>query len=55
MKCAGRLQSALRMGVAEHVHGDTVTDVLAGTDPVDRLLHLAVSAVASFHGVGGGR
>ncbi len=55
MKRAGRLQSALRMGVAEHVRRDTLMDVRDGTDTVDRLLHLAMSAVASFDGVGGGR
>jgi hypothetical protein len=31
------------MGVAKHVHHDPLTEVLAGTDTVDRLLHLAVS------------
>ena len=30
-------------------------DVLLGADAIDRLLHLAVTTVAPFHGVGGGR
>jgi len=55
MERANRLQSALGLRVAEHVHGDAPADVLGGADAIDRLLHLAVSAVASFDRVGGRR
>jgi hypothetical protein len=55
MERLSRLQSALRLCIAEHVHGDALADVLAGADAVDGLLHLAVPAVAPLNGVGGGR
>jgi hypothetical protein len=47
------LPSALSLGLAEHVHGNSLADVRAGSDAVDRLLHLSVTAVAAFDGVGG--
>ena len=55
MERLSRLQSALRLCIAEHVHGDALADVRAGADAVDGLLHLAVPAVAPLDGVGGGR
>ena len=47
-----RLQSALSLGIAEHVHGNALGDVRAGADAIYRLLHLPVAAIASFDGVG---
>src|SRR5579871_6780101 len=49
------LAARLAVRLAEHVQGDAVVHVLPGANPIDRLLHLAMAAVASFHGVGGGR
>jgi hypothetical protein len=42
-------------GIAKHVESDSVADVFPGAHAVDRFLHLAVPAVAAFHGVGGRR
>ena len=36
-----------------HVQGDPLGEVGLGSHPVDRLLHLAMTTVASFHRVGG--
>lgn len=55
MERLSRLQSVLRLCIAEHIQGDALADVLAGADAVDGLLHFAVPAVAPLHGVGGGR
>jgi hypothetical protein len=55
MKRSRRLPPALGLGIAEHVHGDSFADVRAGADAVDRLLHLAVAAIAPFDGIGGRR
>jgi hypothetical protein len=44
---------ALGLGIAEHVHGDALADVWAGADAVDRLLHLAMAAIAPLDGIGG--
>ena len=46
--------SAVFLRITEHVHGDSVVDVFSGADPIDRFLHLAVTAVAPLHGVGCG-
>ena len=48
-----RLSSILFVGIAQHVQGDAVGEVLLGTHAIDRLLHLAVATVPPFHGVGG--
>ena len=55
MKRSSRLQAALGLGVAKHVHGDALADMRAGADTVDRLLHLAMAAITAFDGVGGRR
>jgi len=55
MKRLSCLPSALSLGVAEHVQGDSLADVQAGSDAIDRLLHLSVAAVASLDGIGGRR
>jgi hypothetical protein len=52
MQRLSRLEAAFGLGVAEHVHGDPLADVLLGSDAVDRLLHLAVAAVAALDGIG---
>ena len=41
------------MDVAKHVQRDPAADGRLSSDPVHRLLHLAMPAVAPFHGVGG--
>jgi hypothetical protein len=43
------------LGIAKHVKGDAIAQAVPGTHAVDRFLHLAVTAVAAFHGVGGRR
>ena len=43
------------LGIAQHVEGDAVTDVFLRAHAVDGFLHLAVTAVATFHRVGGRR
>ena len=43
------------LGIAQHVEGDAVTDVFLRAHAVDGFLHLAVTAVAAFHSVGGRR
>ena len=55
MQRVDRLLSALGLGVAAHVHRDALADMEAGPDTINRLLHLAVAAVAPFDGVGGRR
>jgi len=55
MKRLSGLGSALTLGVAEHVQGDSLADVQAGSDAIDRLLHLSMTAIATFDGVGGRR
>lgn len=45
--------SVILLCFAKHVQGDAVVNVLLGADPINRLLHFAVTTVASFHGVGG--
>jgi hypothetical protein len=55
MKRMSGLPSALSLGVAEHVQGDSPADVQAGLDAIDRLLHLSVAAIAAFDGIGGRR
>jgi len=52
MECQSRLQPALGLGFAEHVHRNALADVQLGSDAVDRLLHFAVAPVAAFDGVG---
>ena len=54
MERSSGLPSALGLRVAEHVYGDSLADVQAGADPVDRLLHLAMSPVGAFYSVGCG-
>jgi len=46
--CGALLCSLLTL----HVHRDAPVDVSFSLDTVDRLLHLAVTAVAALHGVG---
>ena len=46
-------RSVALLGVAEHVQGDAVVDVLLGADAVNRLLHLAMAPVATLHRVRG--
>src|SRR5213080_2415831 len=45
--------SVLLFGIAEHVQGDTVIDILLRANPINCLLHFAVAAVAALHGIGG--
>ena len=45
--------SVLLLGIAEHVQGDTVVDILLRANPINCLLHFAVAAVAALHGIGG--
>ena len=52
VKHLNRVQSALSLGIAEHVQGDTLADVRAGANAVDGLLHLPIPPVASLDGVG---
>jgi len=55
MKRVSCLDSALGLGVAEHVGGDSLAQVRGGPDAAVRLLHLAVTPVAALDRVGGGR
>ena len=55
VKEADGLGSAVGLGVALHVQGDSALDVFLGADAVDGLLHLPMAAVAPLHGVGRGR
>ena len=41
------------LGLAKHVQGDPAADRRLSSDPVHRLLHLAMPAVAPFHRIGG--
>ena len=50
-----RFRAALFLRVAEHVHGDPAVDMLLGAYTVDGFLHLAVTAIAAFYGIGRGR
>ena len=40
--------------LAQEILGDALPDVGVGADPIDRLLRLAVAAVAPLHGVRSG-
>ena len=43
------------LGITKQVKGDAIAQAVPGTPAVDRFLHLAVTAVAAFHGGGGRR
>jgi len=55
MKRGGGLGPVFRVGVAKHVQRDSTPKILHRADPIDGLLHLAVTAVAALDGIGGGR
>jgi hypothetical protein len=40
------------LGIAKHIQGDPIVDMLLGADAIHRLLHLAVTTIAPLHGVG---
>jgi hypothetical protein len=46
-----RVVAPFGLGIAKHAECDSIADVFLGAHAVDRLLHLAVPAVAAFHGV----
>ncbi len=54
MQRAHRQRSVLSLQVTLHIEGDSSSDVGLGAYAIDRLLHLAMATVSSFHGVGGG-
>ena len=43
------------MGIAKHVECDAVADMFSGAHAIDRFLHLAMTTMAAFHGVGSRR
>ena len=53
MEYLHRFGAGRTLDLAEHVQGDPAADRRLSSDPVDRLLHLAMPAVAPFHRVGG--
>ena len=55
MKRRHRFLSTFFVGIAEHVEGDPIMDVLLRADSVDRLLHLAMATIASLDGIGSRR
>jgi hypothetical protein len=55
MKRRHRFFSTFFLGIAQHIEGDAIMDVLLGADAVDRLLHLAMTTVPSLYGVGSRR
>ena len=52
MQRVARFVALLPSFLALHIHCNSRGDVRLGTNAVHRLLHLAVTAVAAFHGVG---
>jgi len=48
MEHQGGLRAVLRVSVAKHIQGDPATESRHGPDPVDGLLHLAVTPVATL-------
>jgi len=55
MERNGGLVTGGSLQVTLHVQGDTAADRLRGADSIHRLLHLAVTTVSAFDGVGRGR
>ena len=45
----------LGLGIAKHIKRDSVADIFPGAHAMDGFLHLAVTTVAAFHGVGSRR
>ena len=43
------------LSIAKHIKRDSVADIFPGAHAVDGFLHLAVTTVAVFHGVGSRR
>ena len=55
MEHQGGLSSVLSVSVAKHIQGDPAPENRQGADPVDGLLHLAVTPVAALDRIGRGR
>jgi hypothetical protein len=55
MEYACRRVTAFGLGIAKHLKRDSVADIFPGAHAVDGFLHLAVTTVAAFHGVGSRR
>ena len=55
MQDLGRSLALLRPLFPFHIQGNARGDVWFGADAIDGLLHLAMTAVSSFHGVRSGR
>jgi hypothetical protein len=49
------LEATFGLRVAKHVEGDTALEDFQGSYSINGLLHLAVSPVTAFNGVGGRR
>jgi hypothetical protein len=49
------LSPSFGLGVSLHIHRDPLGNMFSGSDLIDRLLHLSVSPIGSFHRVGSRR
>src|SRR5436190_12952453 len=47
------LRPAVLVRIAKHVQGNPIVDMLVGAHAIHRLLHLAVTTITAFYGVGG--
>ena len=54
MKGGSSFLALLLAGLTKHVESDAGGEVFLGSHAVDRFLHLAVSAIATLHRIGGG-
>src|ERR671915_439846 len=55
MEYACRMVTPFGLSIAKHIKRDSVADIFPGAHAVDGFLHLAVTTVAAFHGVGSRR
>src|SRR5918996_5015930 len=55
MEYACRMVTPFGLSIAKHIKRDSVADIFPGAHAVDGFLHLAVTTVATFHGVGSRR
>ena len=55
MEAAESSGTAGLLGIADHIQGEAFLDVVLGTNAIDGFLHLAVTAIAAFYGIGRGR
>src|ERR687896_570676 len=55
MEYACRMVTPFGLGIAKHIKRDSVADIFPGAHAVDGFLHLVVTTVTAFHGVGSRR